>query len=94
MTSRATWWQLALSSTLIFAAITGAAAQTYPGKPVRLVLPYAPGGIIDYVGRTLARRSSPRISASPWLRRTGRVPVELSGPTRSRDRRPMATRWC
>src|SRR2546430_13371205 len=31
-------------------------AQTYPSKPVKLVLPYAPGGIIDYVGRTLAQK--------------------------------------
>src|SRR5262249_58740263 len=39
-----------------FAALgaTNASAQTYPTKSVRLVLPYAPGGIIDYVGRTLA----------------------------------------
>src|SRR2546430_13371204 len=31
-------------------------AQTYPSKPVKLVLPNAPGGIIDYVGRTLAQK--------------------------------------
>ncbi len=30
-------------------------AQAYPNKPVRLVLPYSPGGIVDYVGRTLAQ---------------------------------------
>lgn len=46
---------------LIFVALlgaTGAQAQSYPNKPVRLVLPYAPGGIIDYVGRTLATHMS------------------------------------
>lgn len=32
-----------------------ALAQGYPSKPVRLVLPYSPGGIIDYIGRTLAQ---------------------------------------
>jgi tripartite-type tricarboxylate transporter receptor subunit TctC len=37
---------------------TAASAQEYPNKPVRLILPYAPGGIIDYVGRTLAQRLS------------------------------------
>jgi len=37
---------------------TDAGAQSYPAKPVRLVLPYAPGGIIDYVGRTLATHMS------------------------------------
>jgi tripartite-type tricarboxylate transporter receptor subunit TctC len=37
---------------------TSALAQTYPNKPVKLVLPYAPGGIVDYVGRTLAQHLS------------------------------------
>jgi tripartite-type tricarboxylate transporter receptor subunit TctC len=56
MTARARWWRLALSSALILTAVSSAHAQTYPSKPVRLVLPYAPGGIIDYVGRTLAQK--------------------------------------
>jgi tripartite-type tricarboxylate transporter receptor subunit TctC len=30
-------------------------AQAFPNKPLRLVLPYSPGGIIDYVGRTMAQ---------------------------------------
>jgi tripartite-type tricarboxylate transporter receptor subunit TctC len=40
---------------------TVAQAQSYPDKPIRLILPYAPGGIIDYVGRTLAQRLSETI---------------------------------
>jgi tripartite-type tricarboxylate transporter receptor subunit TctC len=62
MTDRTMWLRLALSSALAvtsalaFGALTGAQAQNYPSKPVRLVLPYAPGGIIDYVGRTLAQK--------------------------------------
>ena len=28
-------------------------AQAYPTKPVKIVLPYSPGGIIDYVGRVM-----------------------------------------
>jgi tripartite-type tricarboxylate transporter receptor subunit TctC len=31
-------------------------AQTYPNKPVRLILPYNPGGIVDFVGRVLAKQ--------------------------------------
>ncbi len=62
MTDRTMWLRLALSSALAvtsalaIGALTGAQAQNYPSKPVRLVLPYAPGGIIDYVGRTLAQK--------------------------------------
>ena len=39
-------------------ALTGAAAQaqTFPSKPIRLILPYSPGGIIDTAGRHLAQR--------------------------------------
>ena len=64
MTDRTMWLRLALSSALAvaaalaFGALTGAQAQNYPNKPVRLVLPYAPRGIIDYVGRTLAQKLS------------------------------------
>jgi tripartite-type tricarboxylate transporter receptor subunit TctC len=38
------------------AASDRARAQAYPDKPVKLVLPYAPGGIIDFVGRTVAQK--------------------------------------
>ena len=40
----------------VLSAVATAQVQTYPSKPIKLVLPYAPGGIIDYVGRTLAQK--------------------------------------
>jgi tripartite-type tricarboxylate transporter receptor subunit TctC len=39
----------------MFASVVGSFAQDYPSKPLKLVLPYSPGGIIDYVGRTVAQ---------------------------------------
>src|SRR5262249_48838101 len=30
-------------------------AQSYPNRPIRLMLPYNPGGIVDYVGRSLGQ---------------------------------------
>jgi tripartite-type tricarboxylate transporter receptor subunit TctC len=40
------------------------AAQTYPSKPIRIVLPYVPGGIIDTAGRNLALRLSEGLGQS------------------------------
>ena len=34
----------------------GAAAQAWPDKPVRMVIPFPPGGTLDKVGRQLAQR--------------------------------------
>ena len=43
--------------------IEGAAAQeaAYPTKPIRLIVPYAPGGNADVVSRILAARISPSL---------------------------------
>ena len=46
---------LGLSSAASVVVTSAAQAQAFPNKPVRLVLPYSPGGIIDYVGRTMAQ---------------------------------------
>lgn len=49
---------LKFTAALVLAAtmLTGAQAQTFPSKPMRLVLPFPPGGPTDLLGRALAQK--------------------------------------
>jgi tripartite-type tricarboxylate transporter receptor subunit TctC len=48
--------RLLLAAALCIAAAPAALAQKFPARPIHLILPYAPGGIIEFVGRTLAQK--------------------------------------
>ena len=47
-----------LAALVLALAAFGAAAQTYPSRPVRLVNPFPPGGPLDLLGRILSERLS------------------------------------
>jgi tripartite-type tricarboxylate transporter receptor subunit TctC len=51
------WWCFVVLLAWIpaFAAMT-ALAQSYPAKPIKIVVPYPPGGFNDTLGRTLAAK--------------------------------------
>lgn len=44
------------TTVLAFAGAVGHAAEAFPNKPVRIIVPYAPGGPIDIIARGLSAR--------------------------------------
>lgn len=51
---------LVVAVILAFAATLSPAAAAWPDRPVRVVVPYAPGGPVDLVSRLIADRLSAR----------------------------------
>ena len=53
---------------LLLALAVPAAAQDYPSKPLRLIIPFAPGGSVDIVARLAAQKLGDRLGKQVWRR--------------------------
>src|SRR3974390_2382578 len=56
---RRNFLQLTTSAMLLPAFSSVAQAEAYPTRPVRLVVPFPPGCVFDFIGRPLAERLRP-----------------------------------
>src|SRR5262245_18273138 len=50
------WLAYAAFLAIGVAFVPGASAQSYPSKPIHIVVPFAPGGITDVLARALGQR--------------------------------------
>ena len=78
---------------LLLLALSGSASgQDYPSKPIRLVVPYPAGGVVDFVARQIGQKWLP-----PWDNRSSwkivSAQAERLRPKRRQNPRPMAIRF-
>jgi tripartite-type tricarboxylate transporter receptor subunit TctC len=87
------WFKPALLFLFLLICGPHVAAQSYPSKPVRIVVPFPAGGIADLYSRIIGARFTDS-SGQPVIveNRTG-AGGNISAPSTWRVRRPMAIRW-
>lgn len=56
---------------MLFAGIAGVQAQTYPSRPITLIVPFPPGGSTDLVGRIMAERMRPLLGQTVIIENVG-----------------------
>ena len=59
--NRRTFLYLSAATAVLRIASWAAWAQAYPARPVRVIVPFAPGGQVDVVARLIAQRLSARL---------------------------------
>src|SRR5918911_4863342 len=56
---------------MVLALMAPAAAQDYPDRPVRLIIPFPPGGSNDVVGRLVANQLGERLGQQVYVDNRG-----------------------
>jgi tripartite-type tricarboxylate transporter receptor subunit TctC len=71
----------ALTTTLLASLSLAAVAQSWPAKPVKIVVPYAPGGAVDVVTRKMAQKLTEQTGQSFFVENragaTGTIGAQL-----------------
>jgi tripartite-type tricarboxylate transporter receptor subunit TctC len=60
---RRQFFRLAAGAATLPAVTRSAWAQTYPSRPVRIIVPFAPGGSFDIMARLIGQWVSERLGA-------------------------------
>ncbi|WP_286898585.1 Bug family tripartite tricarboxylate transporter substrate binding protein [Achromobacter sp. UBA2119] len=68
---RRTWIKLAAAAATLSLAGAAAAQATYPDRPIRLIVPFPPGGTSDVVGRIFAEALAKQIGQSVVVENRG-----------------------
>src|SRR5262245_20237838 len=56
-----------MAASLLFALAPNASADDYPNRPVRLIIPFPPGGSNDVVGRLVAQQLSVKLGQQVYV---------------------------
>ena len=59
--------QLALGAAALLTSSRFARAQAYPARPVRIIVPFGPGGNADILGRIIAQKLSEQIGNQSYV---------------------------
>src|ERR1039458_10205741 len=70
---------------LLSLGLSPSAAQNWPQKPIRMIVPFPPGGGTDFVGRLVAKYLSQRLGQTIFVENRGGAngPIGLQGLMRA-----------